>query len=103
MSTAARRLKHIQTLSRSPGWKVVEEVMKEEIVTLALQTAKNPKKTPEEAAYYAGCLQAAENLLNIVNNLELKLQGQATLENWEERNNNDPFAAHPTLGEQLHH
>lgn len=103
MSTAARRLKQIQTLAKSPGWKVVEEVMKEEIVSLALQTARNPKKTPEEAAYYAGCLQAAENLLNIVNNLELKLQGQATLENWEERNQTDPFDMHPTLGEQLHH
>ena len=31
-------------LAKSPGWKVVEEVMKEEIVSLALQTARNPKK-----------------------------------------------------------
>ena len=65
--------------------------MKEEIVSLALQTARNPKKTPEEAAYYAGCLQAAENLLNIVNNLELKLQGQATLEELGRKESNRPI------------
>jgi hypothetical protein len=82
---------------------VVEEIMKEEIVSLALKTAKNPKKTPEETAYMAGCLQASENLLNIISNLEIKLQGEATLEGWENRDQDDPFAVAPTLGEQLHH
>ena len=50
--------------------------MRDEIVTLALKTAKTPKKTNEESAYYAGTLQAAENLLNIMLNLEIKLKGK---------------------------
>tara|TARA_B100000424_G_C22787900_1_gene423248 strand:+ start:88 stop:396 length:309 start_codon:yes stop_codon:yes gene_type:complete len=100
---SARKLRHIQALARSPGWKIVEQVMRDEIVTLALKTAKTPKKTNEESAYYAGTLQAAENLLNIVANLEIKLQGEAKLEEFEAEGKTENFFASELQGDHLTH
>jgi len=101
ITNAERQLKQIRQLARSPGWKVIEQIMRDEIVTLALSTAKNPNKTPQEAAYYAGCLQASENLLHIIPNLEAKLQGSAQLESWEKRDDPNPIDDPLSLHEQL--
>ena len=102
ITSAERKLRQLRTLSKSQGWKILEEIMREEIVTLALTTAKNPKMTPEEASFYAGCLQAAENLLNIIPNMEAKLLGEAQLESWENRDDPNPIDDPLSLQQKLH-
>lgn len=101
LTQAERQLKAIRQLSKTSGWKVIEQIMRDEIVALALQTAKNPKKSPEETAFYAGCLQASENLLNIIPNLEAKLQGEAQLQSWENRDDPNPIDDPLSLHQQL--
>ena len=101
ITQAERQLRDIRQVAKHRGWKLIEQVMRDEIVSLALQTAKNPKMTPEESAFYAGCLQAAENLLNIIPNLETKLQGEASMEQWEKRDDPNPWDAPQSLAEKL--
>lgn len=102
ITQAERKLRQLRQLSKSTGWKLLEEIMREEIVSLALQTAKNPKMTSEEASFYAGCLQAAENLLNIIPNMEAKLLGEAHLQGWENRDDPNPVDDPLSLHQKLH-
>jgi len=101
LTQAERQLKAVRQLAKTSGWKVIEQIMRDEIVALALQTAKNPNKTPQEAAFYAGCLQASENLLNIIPNLEAKLTGAAQLESWQKRDDPNPIDDPLSLHQQL--
>jgi hypothetical protein len=73
MSTAQTQLNSIDQLTKSKGWAVVEEVMKEEIVSSAMSIADNPNMTLDEINFRRGSIWAAKRLLELPDRLKSKL------------------------------
>lgn len=74
------KLRHLKNLAASEGWRVMTDLMRKEIVELALKNARIPNQTEKQVAFNSGCLLAAENLLNLPQNLIIQLEGQLAIE-----------------------
>ena len=79
MSTAQAQLNSIDQLTKSKGWAVVEEVMKEEIVSSAMSIADNPNMTLDEINFRRGSIWAAKRLLELPERLSAKLESDIAL------------------------
>jgi len=79
MSTAQTQLNSIDQLTKSKGWAVVEEVMKEEIVSSAMSIADNPNMTLDEINFRRGSIWAARRLLELPERLSAKLESDIAL------------------------
>ena len=53
------------TLQKSDGWKIVNEVMKDEILQLALLMARSKEMSQQEVDFNRGAIWAAEQMLNL--------------------------------------
>ena len=74
------KIKDIIALNESKGWGHVNEVMRDEILTLALSMARNPEMTQQQMDFQRGAIWTAEQLLNLPQRLIHKLEGELSLE-----------------------
>ena len=74
------KVKDIIELAESKGWSHVNEVMREEILTLALSMARTQEMTQQQMDFQRGAIWAAEQLLNMPERLIHKLEGELSLE-----------------------
>mgnify|MGYP007047387769 CR=1 FL=1 len=78
--TVKRTIKEIIELAESKGWAHVNEVMKDEILQLALMIARQKEMTAQEIDFNRGAIWAAEQLLNLPEKLIRKLEGDLSLD-----------------------
>lgn len=78
--TFKRKIKDIIELSESKGWSHVNEVMRDEILQLALMIARNKEMSAQEIDFNRGAIWAAEQMLNLPERLIRKLEGELSLE-----------------------
>ena len=74
------KVKDIIELAESKGLSHVNEVMREEILTLALAMARTQEMTQQQMDFQRGAIWAAEQLLNMPERLIHKLEGELSLE-----------------------
>ena len=67
------QLDSINQLTKSKGWQVIDDVMKEEIVSSAMAIADNPNMTLDEINFRRGSIWAAKRLLELPDRLKSKL------------------------------
>ena len=79
MINPKNQLDSINQLTKSKGWKVIDEVMKEEIVSSAMAIADNPNRTLDEINFRRGSIWAARRLLELPERLSAKLESDIAL------------------------
>lgn len=77
--TSRERLKALIDLQVSPGWKVVTDVMNEEVVAAAMAIADNPKMSLDEINFRRGTIWAAKQLVDLPVKIQLKLENELAL------------------------
>jgi hypothetical protein len=78
--TIKSKAKDIIELAESKGWSHVNEVMRSEILTLALSMAHTQDMTQQQMDFKRGAIFAAEQLLNLPERLIHKFEGELSLE-----------------------
>ena len=79
MINPKNQLDSINQLTKSKGWKVIDEVMKEEIVSSAMAIADNPNMTLDEINFRRGSIWAARRWLELPERLSAKLESDIAL------------------------
>ncbi len=74
------KIKNLIALSESNGWAEVNEIMKDEILQLALQMARSKEMSQQEMDFNRGAIWAAEQMLNLPTRLIHKLEGDLSLD-----------------------
>lgn len=74
------KIKTLIDLSESNGWAEVNEIMKDEILQLALQMARSKEMSQQEMDFNRGAIWAAEQMLNLPARLIHKLEGDLSLD-----------------------
>ena len=70
----------LTTLKKSDGWKIIDEVMKEEILTASFQLSENRNMTMDEINFKRGAMWAARQLKELPDKLILKYKNELALE-----------------------
>ena len=70
----------LTTLKKSDGWKLIDEVMKEEILTASFQLSENRNMTMDEINFKRGAMWAARQLKELPDKLILKYKNDLALE-----------------------
>ena len=70
----------LTTLKKSDGWKIFDEVMKEEILTASFQLSENRNMTMDEINFKRGAMWAARQLKELPDKLILKYKNDLALE-----------------------
>ena len=78
--TIKNKIKDIIDLAESKGWSHVNEVMRQEILQLALSMARTQEMTQQQMDFQRGAIWAAEQLLNLPERLVHNLAGELSLE-----------------------
>lgn len=78
--TIKAQIKSLTDMCESSGWATVNEVMKDEILQLALMMARSKEMSQQEMDFNRGAIWAAEQMLNLPSRLILKLQGELSFE-----------------------
>lgn len=74
------QIKELMGLSESKGWATVNEIMKEEMLQLALMMARTKEMSQQEMDFNRGAIWAAEQMLNLPVRLIHKLEGELSLD-----------------------
>ena len=74
------QIKELIGLSESKGWATVNEIMKEEMLQLALMMARTKEMSQQEMDFNRGAIWAAEQMLNLPARLIHKLEGELSLD-----------------------
>lgn len=77
--SAKSDLKAIEALEATRGWKVVREIMEQEIVQSAMAIADNPRMTIDEINFRRGSIFAAKALLEMPQRLRVRLENELAL------------------------
>lgn len=77
--TPREQLKGLLDLQRSPGWKVVTNVMHDEVVAAAMAIADNPNMSLDEINFRRGTIWAAKQLIDLPLKIQLKLENELAL------------------------
>lgn len=77
--TSRERLKALIDLQKSPGWKVVADVMSNEVVAAAMAIADNPKMSLDEINFRRGTIWAAKQLVDLPLKIQLSLENELAL------------------------
>jgi hypothetical protein len=72
-------LKAVLDLQKSLGWKVLADVMNQEVVAAAMAIADNPKMTLDEINFRRGTIWAAKQLMDLPIKIQLKLENDLAL------------------------
>ena len=70
----------LTALQKSDGWKIIDEVMKEEILTASFQLSENRNMTMDEINFKRGAMWAARQLKELPDKLILKYKNDLALE-----------------------
>lgn len=74
------QIKELMGLSESKGWATVNEIMKEEMLQLALMMARTKEMSQQEMDFNRGAIWAAEQMLNLPVRLIHKLESELSLD-----------------------
>ena len=77
--TPRQKLKAIDELMASDGWRVISEVMQQEIVGAAMGMANSAQMPEAEMHFRRGSIWAANQLVDLPTRLRHKLQSEAAL------------------------
>jgi hypothetical protein len=77
--TSKSKIKAIDGLTKSQGWRVLREVMEQEIVQAAMQIAETPTMPLDEINFRRGSIWAAKTMLELPERLRMKLEAEAAL------------------------
>ena len=70
----------LTALQKSDGWKIIDEVMKQEILTASFQLSENRNMTMDEINFKRGAMWAARQLKELPDKLILKYKNDLALE-----------------------
>ena len=70
----------LTSLKKTDGWKIIDEVMKQEILTASFQLSENRDMTLEEIHFKRGAMWAARQLKELTDRLILKYSNEDVLE-----------------------
>ena len=77
--TSKSKIKAIDGLTKSQGWRVLREVMEQEILQAAMQIAETPSMPLDEINFRRGSIWAAKTMLELPERLRMKLEAEAVL------------------------
>lgn len=77
--TPREQLKGLLDLQKSPGWKVVTDVMHDEVVAAAMAIADSPNMSLDEINFRRGTIWAAKQLIDLPLKIQLKLENELAL------------------------
>ena len=80
------KLKAINDLTRSKGWQVITEVMREEMLGAAMSIAESSKMDVDEINFRRGSIWAAKQLLEIPGRLQVRLESDIALSDVDDKN-----------------
>ncbi len=70
----------LTSLKGTDGWKIIDEVMKQEILTASFQLSENRDMTLEEIHFKRGAMWAARQLKELPDRLIMKYSNEDVLE-----------------------
>ena len=70
----------LTSLKKTDGWKIIDEVMRQEILTASFQLSENRDMTLEEIHFKRGAMWAARQLKELPDRLILKYSNEDVLE-----------------------
>lgn len=74
--TPKSKIKAIDGLTKSQGWRVMREVMEQEILQAAMQIAETPSMPLDEINFRRGSIWAAKTMLELPERLRMKLEAE---------------------------
>lgn len=77
--TPQSKIKAINDLTKSAGWRVLKEVMEAEILQAAMAIAETPSMPLDEINFRRGSIWAAKSMLEMPERLRMKLEAEAAL------------------------
>ena len=77
--TSKSKIKAIDGLTKSQGWRIMREVMEQEIVQAAMQIAETPTMPLDEINFRRGSIWAAKTMLELPERLRMKLEAETVL------------------------
>lgn len=77
--TPARKLKALEALTESQGWRLITEIMDDEIKRAALAIAQDRAMSLDEINFRRGAIWAGEQLLEIPARLTARLEAEVAL------------------------
>jgi hypothetical protein len=83
--TPREHLKAVLDLQKSPGWKVVADVMNEEVVAAAMAIADSPNMSLDEINFRRGTIWAAKQLVDLPIKIQLKLENELALSHKDDK------------------
>lgn len=78
-------LKAVLDLQKSLGWKILADVMNQEVVAAAMAIADNPKMTLDEINFRRGTIWAAKQLIDLPLKIQLKLENELALSHTDDK------------------
>ena len=81
------KIKSVKKLQESEGWKVVKEIMEQEVVSAAYSLSETPGLSMEEIHYRRGSMWAARKLLDLPTALLMKLENEFAIQVATEQSN----------------
>jgi hypothetical protein len=72
-------LRNLKELVASPGWAIIKETMKDDLLQACLQLADDPNMTNKEIDFRRGAIAAARNFVNVPELLISKFESDAYL------------------------
>tara|TARA_E500000178_G_scaffold355696_1_gene429292 strand:+ start:424 stop:690 length:267 start_codon:yes stop_codon:yes gene_type:complete len=79
------KLKAIDDLMKSKGWQVLNQIMKDEIVSSAMSIADNASMDLQEINFRRGSIWAAKQMLEMPVRLRQKLEAEIALDTDDSR------------------
>jgi hypothetical protein len=79
------KLKAIDDLMKSKGWQVLNQIMKDEIVSSAMSIADNASMDLQEINFRRGSIWAAKQMLEMPVRLRQKLEAEIALDTDDRR------------------
>lgn len=83
------KLKAIDDLMKSKGWQVLNQIMKDEIVSSAMSIADNASMDLQEINFRRGSIWAAKQMLEMPVRLRQKLEAEIALDTDDRRSSDN--------------
>ena len=79
-ATTKTKISDIEKLKASRGWRHLEQIMRDEMLTAARMIATNPNMPEKEVDWRRGTIWAAEQLLDLPDKVIHRLKSELALE-----------------------
>ena len=77
--TPQSKVKALDALVKSTGWRVINEVMQQEVVDAAMAIAEQPTMSLDEINFRRGSIWAAKSLLDLPTKIRMQEEAQLAL------------------------